>query len=70
MGTYKVLQDIEGEDHLILWLSPKQTIYAAIVVVSCGLAFVMAKVSPFLALPWLLPIKIANDYGTSPVCKN
>ena len=56
MGTYKVLQDIEGEDHLILWLSPKQTIYAAIVVVSCGLAFVMAKVSPFLALPWLLPI--------------
>ncbi len=56
MGTYKVLQDIEGEDHLILWLSPKQTIYAAIVVVSCGLAFVMAKVNPFLAVPWLLPI--------------
>jgi hypothetical protein len=56
MATYKVLQDIEGEDHLILWLTPKQTIYAAIVIISCALAFVMSRVNILLALPWLLPI--------------
>jgi len=56
MGTYKVLQDIEGEDHLILWLTPKQTIYAAIALVSIGLAFVMGRVNILLAIPWLLPI--------------
>jgi hypothetical protein len=56
MGTYKVLQDIEGEDHLILWLTPKQTIYAAITLVSVGLAFVMGRVNILLAIPWLFPI--------------
>ena len=56
MGTYKVLQDIEGEDHLILWLTPRQTIYAAITLVSIGLAFVMGRLNILLAVPWLFPI--------------
>lgn len=34
MGTYKVIQDIESEDKLIGWMTPRQTIYAAIVIVS------------------------------------
>lgn len=56
MGTYKVLQDIEGEDHLILWLTPRQTIYAAITLVSIGLAFLMGRVNFLLAIPWLFPM--------------
>lgn len=56
MGTYKVLQDIEGEDHLILWLTPKQTIYAAITIVSCVLAFLLGKVNIVLGIPWIIPI--------------
>lgn len=56
MGTYKVLQDIEGEDHLILWLTPKQTIYAAITIVACVLAFMLGKVNIVLGVPWLIPI--------------
>ena len=56
MAVYKVLQDIEGEDKLIAWLTPKQTIYAAIVIVSCVLAYFMGRLSIFLAIPWLFPI--------------
>lgn len=39
MATYKVIQDIEAEDKLIGWMSPRQTIYAAIVVVSGFIGF-------------------------------
>lgn len=56
MAVYKVLQDIEGEDHIIGWLTPKQSIYAAIVVVSLALAYVMGRVNFLLAVPWLIPI--------------
>jgi hypothetical protein len=56
MSVYKVLQDIEGEDHIIAWLTPRQTIYAAIVVVSMGLAFLMSRISILLAVPWIIPI--------------
>ena len=56
MSVYKVLQDIEGEDHIIAWLTPRQTIYAAIVVVSMGLAFIMSRIHILLAVPWLIPI--------------
>lgn len=31
MATYKVIQDIEAEDKLIGWMTPRQTIYVAIV---------------------------------------
>lgn len=55
MGTYKVLQDIEGEDHLILWLTPRQTIYAAITLASTGLAFVMGRVNILLAVLMAIP---------------
>lgn len=56
MSVYKVLQDIEGEDHIIAWLTPRQTIYAAIVVVSIGLGFIMSRIHVLLAVPWLVPI--------------
>jgi hypothetical protein len=56
MAVYKVLQDIEGEDKLIAWLTPKQTIYAAITVVSIVLAFVLGRVNIALSIPWLIPI--------------
>lgn len=56
MATYKVLQDIEGEDHLILWLTPRQTIYAGITVVSCALAYVFGRLNILAAIPWLFPI--------------
>lgn len=56
MAVYKVLQDIEGEDHIIAWLTPRQTIYAAIVIVSLILAFVMTRIHFLLAVPWILPI--------------
>ena len=56
MSEYKVLQDIEGEDHIIGWLTPRQTIYAAIVVVSLILAYVMGRLNFLLAVPWIIPI--------------
>lgn len=56
MAVYKVLQDIEGEDHIIAWLTPRQTIYAAIVVISLGLGFVMGKIHFLLAVPWVIPV--------------
>lgn len=42
MATYKVIQDIEADDKLIGWMSPRQAIYAAIVVISGFLAFLLA----------------------------
>lgn len=39
MATYKVIQDIEAEDKLIGWMTPRQTIYAAIVVISGFIGF-------------------------------
>jgi hypothetical protein len=42
MATYKVIQDIEAEDKLIGWMTPRQTIYAAIVIVSAFMWFLMA----------------------------
>jgi hypothetical protein len=42
MATYKVIQDIEAEDKLIGWMTPRQTIYAAIVIVSGFLWFLFA----------------------------
>lgn len=42
MGTYKVIQDIEAEDTLIGWMTPRQAIYAAIVIISAFLWFMFA----------------------------
>jgi hypothetical protein len=42
MATYKVIQDIEAEDKLIGWMTPRQTIYAAIVIVSGFMWFLLA----------------------------
>lgn len=41
MATYKVIQDIEAEDKLLGWMTPRQTIYAAIVAVSGFVGFMM-----------------------------
>lgn len=55
MATYKVIQDIEAEDKLIGWMTPRQTIYAAIVVVSGFIGFLFAVNGAWwLAIP-LLP---------------
>lgn len=43
MATYKVIQDIEAEDKLIGWMTPRQTIYAAIVIISGFLWFLFAS---------------------------
>lgn len=42
MGTYKVIQDIEAEDTIIGWMTPRQAVYAAIVIVSAFLWFMFA----------------------------
>ncbi len=55
MATYKVIQDIEAEDKLIGWMSPRQTIYAAIVVVTLFIGFMIATRSAWwLTIP-LIP---------------
>ena len=41
MATYKVIQDIEAEDKLIGWMTPRQTIYAAIVLISGFIWFML-----------------------------
>lgn len=41
MATYKVIQDIEAEDKLIGWMTPRQAIYAAIVVVTGFIGFLL-----------------------------
>ncbi len=42
MATYKVIQDIEAEDKLIGWMTPRQTIYSAIVIISGFFWFMFA----------------------------
>lgn len=55
MGTYKVIQDIEAEDTIIAWMTPRQAIYAAIVIVSGFISFLlMSNGAWWLAIP-LLP---------------
>jgi hypothetical protein len=56
MATYKVLQDIEAEDKLLGPLTLKQFIFAVITLVFCFIAFIFAKITIFLAIPWLVPI--------------
>jgi hypothetical protein len=54
MATYKVIQDIEAEDKLLGWMTPRQAIYAAIVVVSGLLCFMLVtKGAWWLAVPML-----------------
>ncbi len=56
MATYKVIQDIESEDKLLGPLTLRQFIYASIVVVMGFIAFQLATVSPFLIIPFLIPM--------------
>lgn len=58
MSTYKVIQDIEAEDKLIGPLSLRQFIYAIIVVVMGFIAFKLALVTPYLAIPFLPPMAL------------
>lgn len=53
MSTYKVIQDIEAEDKLLGPLTLRQFIYAVIVIVSGFIAFRLAAVKFFLAIPFL-----------------
>lgn len=55
MATYKVIQDIEAEDKLIGWMSPRQTIYAAIVVVSGFIGFLLTVNGAWWLAIFLLP---------------
>jgi hypothetical protein len=55
MATYKVIQDIEAEDHLIGALSMRQFIYAAIVAVSGFLAFKLAFTPAWWLIFFMLP---------------
>lgn len=43
MATYKVIQDIEAEDKLLLWMTPRQAIYMAIVLISGFIWFLLAS---------------------------
>lgn len=58
MATYKVIQDIEAEDKLIGWLTLKQFIYAIAVVLMGLVAFKLATIKWFLALPFIPPMLI------------
>lgn len=54
MGTYKVLQDIEAEDTIIGWMTPRQAVYAAIVIVSGFIGFMLISNDAWwVALPML-----------------
>jgi hypothetical protein len=53
MAMYKVIQDIEAEDKILGPLSLRQFIYAVIVIISGFLAFQLAMISPFLAIPMI-----------------
>lgn len=55
MATYKVIQDIEAEDKLIGWMTPRQTIYAAIVVVSGFIGFLLTINNAWWLAIFLLP---------------
>lgn len=58
MGTYKVIQDIEAEDTIIAWMTPRQAIYAAIVLVSGFIWFMFASAGiwwlGFILLPHII----------------
>lgn len=64
MATYKVIQDIEAEDKLIGWMTPRQTIYAAIVVVSGFLWFLFATHGAwwlgFIFLPHMILLTVLS----------
>ena len=53
MATYKVIQDIEAEDKLLGPMTLRQFIYAVIVVVMGFIAFRLALVGWYLALPFV-----------------
>jgi hypothetical protein len=55
MAVYKVIQDIEAEDKLIGWMTPRQTIYAAIVVISGFIAFLLMTNNLWYISIFLLP---------------
>ncbi len=56
MAQYKVLQDIEAEDKLLGPLTLRQFIYAIIVIVLGFVAFRLAVVGWYLAVPFLPPL--------------
>lgn len=56
MATYKVIQDIEAEDHIIGWLSMRQFAYAGIVVLLGFIGFQFAKIASWLVIPFIPPI--------------
>lgn len=56
MATYTVIQDIEAEDKLLGPLSMRQFIYAIIVIAFGFIAFMFAKISPILAIPFIVPM--------------
>ena len=56
MATYKVIQDIEAEDKLLGPLTLKQFVYAIIVVVCGFVAFKLATIGWYLALPFIPPM--------------
>lgn len=55
MGTYKVIQDIEADDKLIGWMTPRQAIYATIVVISGAIGFFLVTKGVWWAAIPLLP---------------
>ncbi len=55
MGTYKVIQDIEADDKLIGWMTPRQAIYATIVVISGAIGFLFITKGAWWAAIPLLP---------------
>lgn len=55
MSTYKVIQDIEADDKLIGWMSPRQAIYATIVVISGFIGFLLITKGAWWATIPLLP---------------
>lgn len=55
MGTYKVIQDIEADDKLIGWMTPRQAIYATIVAISVAIGFLFVTRGAWWAAIPLLP---------------
>lgn len=53
MAEYKVIQDIEAEDKLLGPLTLRQFVYAGIVAASLFIAFQLAKIAWWLAIPML-----------------
>ena len=66
MGTYKVIQDIESEDHLIGWMTPRQTIYAAIVLISGFIGFTLSTNGAWFLAIILLPHMILFSVLSGP----